>query len=112
MTSGSNGRIVSWVAVGLTTVVLFGSIAVGYSDLNSALTSLRTYQGSVNSKLVELDEYDVYLTEKMDEVRGKAIRTEERVSGLQRSIDKLDLTMDKILNELKRMNEIQIRRGA
>ena len=113
MTNGKSGGIMTnWIAAVVAVLLLIGSGATAYSNINS-----RVLENTVRSErsvedFRELDRYDVYLQGEVDELKGDAIRTEAEVGSLRRNTDKLEFTMGEILKEMKRMNENLIRMGA
>jgi chromosome segregation ATPase len=112
MTSGRSGRIAEWVAAVVALLFLLGSAGVAYSDLNSKILSNQLITDKNTEEIEELDVYDVHLTEKLDELKGDAIRTEAEMGSLQRATEKLEFTMSEILKEMRRMNDNLIEMGV
>lgn len=112
MTNGKDGGTSSWVSAVVALLILVGSGATAYSNLNSKLAGMGVAVEGNSQEIKELDNYDVHLTEKVDELKGDAIRTEAEMGSLQRATDKLDFTMGEMLKEMKRMNDNLIRMGV
>ncbi len=112
MTNGRSGVTASWLGALVAVLLLVGSGATAYSNLNSRLATAEAVTIENKRDIKELDGYDIHLTEKVDQLKGNAIRTEAEIGSLQRTMDKLEFTMGEILKEIKRMNDIQIERGA
>lgn len=112
MINGKGGGMSSWIGTGISLLVLVGGGATAYSNLNSKLTGMEVVIERNSQEIVQLDGYDVHLTEKVDELKGGAIRTEAEMGSLQRATDKLDFTMGEMLKEMKRMNDNLIRMGV
>lgn len=99
----------SWIAAGVSLLLLAGGGATAYSDLHSDLAKIKVIIERNKDDITELDRYDIHLTENIDTLKGKSIRTESDMTNLQRTTEKLEATSKEMLKELRRMNDNLIR---
>ena len=112
MPDGKGRGTASWIAAIVAMLLLVGSGATAYSDLNSKVLKNTVRSERSVDDIKELDRYDVHLEGEIDSLKGSAIRTEVEMSTLQRATEELKFTMSELLNEMRRMNDNLIRMGA
>jgi|14BtaG_2_1085337.scaffolds.fasta_scaffold12764_2 predicted nucleic acid-binding Zn-ribbon protein len=94
MTNGRSGRTASWVAAVVSVLILFGSVAVSYSNLNSELTAVKIQLERVNTEI-----------EGLHKLKEDAIRRDAKVDSIEEAQERLYDTMGNILEEMKDMNK-------
>ena len=109
MTNGRSGRTASWVGAVVSIVLLVGSGATAYSNLNSAIVDGQTRDELRQVQVDKLDEYDARVSEDVDELGDKMIRLEADLNSTKRTIERLEFALNEILKEMKQMNENLIR---
>lgn len=112
MTDGRNGKTASWVAATVSLLLLVGSGATAYSNLNSKLQDALTRVEMLEKEDVSLDEYDAKLSEDVDDLNDRMIRSESEQASIKRTQDRIEHTMSEMLKELKGMREDIIRMGS
>lgn len=112
MTSGRSGRTASWIAAVVSLLLLIGSGATAYSNLNSKIAENTIREQSLEKKVEDLDEYDARLSEELDDLNDRMIRSESNQESIRRTQERIEFTMNEMLKEMKQMNENIIRMGA
>ena len=109
MTDGRSGRIANWVAIAVSVLILVGSGATAYSDLSASILEMRTRDIATQKQLGKLDEYDARISENVDELGDRMIRSESEQVSIKRTQERIEFTMSEMLKEMKQMNENIIR---
>jgi len=91
MTNGESGRIVSWGSLVVALLLLVGTGATAYSDLNSRLAVMNSKMGA------------------LDGVVERLVRTEAEQASMKATSDRIEQLTTEILKELKRLNDNMIR---
>lgn len=107
MATGSD--IPKWISAVVAVLVLLGAISGTYTVLSSNMERMIITQEMTVHSIRKLDDYDMYLERKIESLRENDIRREVEMRGMQKDTSKLDDLMNKVLSEMKRMNEILIR---
>tara|TARA_R110000772_G_scaffold129472_1_gene237583 strand:- start:5922 stop:6260 length:339 start_codon:yes stop_codon:yes gene_type:complete len=109
MTDGRSGRGASWVAAVVSVLILVGGGATAYSDLNASILEMQTRDIATQKQLGKLDEYDARISENVDELGDRMIRSESEQVSIKRTQERIEFTMNEMLKEMKQMNENIIR---
>ena len=109
MTDGRSGRTASWVAAVVSVLLLVGSGSTAYSNLNSSILEMQTRDIATQRQLDKLDEYDARISEDVDELGDRMIRSESEQASIKRTQERIEFTMNEMLKEMKQMNENIIR---
>lgn len=104
--------VASWVAATVAVLLLIGSGATAYSDLNSELASVLNSIETIERDVKDLDVYDAKLSENIDELDDRLIKSEAEQVGIKRTQDRIEATMKEMLQEIKGMREDIIKMGV
>jgi len=112
MTDGNSGKIANWVVSIVAILSLFLGGAVAYSNLNSKSQEALTRITALEKEVASLDYYDVKLSEDVDDLNDRMIRSESEQASIRRTQGRIEQTMNEMLKELKGMREDIIKMGV
>lgn len=98
-----------WVGVVVASLMLSGASIAAYVDIKSDIAVIESRLISVKESETKLDEYDRFLQKQIDMASDNIIRIEAQQQYVVSTQVRLEQVMDKILVEMKSMNENVIR---
>lgn len=104
--------MVNWVAIAVSLLVILGSGITAYSNLNSNINVANNRMAVLEKEVEDLDDYDIKLSEDIDDLNGRMIRSESEQTSIRRTQDRIESTMKEMLREIKGMREDIIKMGT
>lgn len=109
MTNGRSGRTASWVAAAVAVILMIGSGSTAYSNLSSSIVQIQTKELATQRQLDKLDEYDARLSDDVDGIGDRMIRSESEQASIKRTQERIEFTMSEMLKQMKQLNDTLIK---